>query len=363
VNKVILAPAGGRKTQTIVDLCKMGDDKKRLIVTFTTTGQKVIQERLWKHDCYTSNIEVSGWYAFLLNHFIYPYVYDKYPMQSVNGLHFVEGRDPTRYKSGSKRYFDSLGKVYSNNIGKLAFDIAQASEGACIERLQGIYHEIYFDEVQDLGGNDLEILQMLMESGIKIIAVGDVRQSTLKTSRTDRKNSDYNGLDKILWFRKMETKGICKIEERDVTWRCNQEIIDFADSVLPKKFEFPPTRSTQNKVTGHDGVFVVSWENVRRYIDCFSPTCYRHSVSTNTVDGGKATNFGLCKGETVSRGLIYPTGPIKSFLIDPKKQLTNKSASLFYVAITRAKYSVAIVVEEPQKYNIKEWSLQGIAEK
>lgn len=40
MNKVILAPAGGRKTQSIIVMCREGKDaRKRLVVTFTTTGQ------------------------------------------------------------------------------------------------------------------------------------------------------------------------------------------------------------------------------------------------------------------------------------------------------------------------------------
>lgn len=356
MNKVILAPAGGRKTQSIIDLCQMGDDaQKRLIVTFTTTGQKVIKERLWKNGCSSTNMEVLGWYSFLLKHFIYPYVYDLYPEQIVKGLHFIKGEDPTQYAKGVRRYFDKTGKVYSTRIGKLAFDILKASSNTCIERLEGIYDEIYFDEAQDLGGNDLEILECLLKSKIKITIVGDVRQSVLKTSRSDWKNIKYDGFKKILWFRKMESNQLCIIEEIMTTWRCNQEIINFADSVLSKNLDFPPTKSKQTDVSGHDGVFVVSWENLSTYLDLYLPECYRYNVKSKVLDKTEAINFGLCKGRTVPRVLIYPTGPIKKFLKDPKKSLTDKSAALFYVAITRAIYSVAIVVKKPKEYRITEW--------
>lgn len=360
MNKIILAPAGGRKTQAIVDRCHSGDDSKNiLIVTYTTTGQEVIKDRLFHKKSLDNQFEILGWYSFLLNNFIYPYVYDLYPNQSVLGLHFVEGKDPTMYKKGAQRHFDKTGRVYSNNISKLAYDIINSSEGACIERLEGIYDEIYFDEVQDLTGNDLEILELLFRTSIKIVAVGDVRQSIYSTSRTDRKNNKYKGLNKILWFRKMESMGLCEIEERTTTWRCNQEIIDFADSVLPKDLEFPPTESLQYDKTGHDGVFVVSWDNLPDYIDRFSPECYRYNVKSNILEGTEAINYRLCKGKTVPRVLIYPTNPIDKFLKYPhntKFALGDQSSSLFYVIITRAIYSVAIVVNNPKQYNLTEWT-------
>lgn len=356
MNKIILAPAGGRKTQTIVNNCLSGDTStSRLIVTFTTTGQKVIQERFWKKKSNIGKFEISGWYAFLLNHIIYPYVYDKYPQQTVKGFHFVEGNDPSRYRRGSKRYFDNEGKVYSSSIGKLAHDVAVASNGAWIDRLERIYDEIYFDEVQDLAGNDLDILKILFQSKIRVVCVGDVRQSIYSTNRSDTKYKNYRGLKKILWYKEMESLGLCEIEERTKTWRCNQDIINFADSVLPKELEFPGTTSENLDKTVHDGVFLVSWKNLQSYIDTYKPTCYRNKVNSPILKGTVATNFGQCKGQTVSRALIYPTKPIKLFLQDSTNQLKNQSASSFYVAITRAIHSVAIVVEKPNQYNIQEW--------
>ena len=106
MNKIILVPAGGRKTQSIIDCCNSGDRlKRRLIVTYTTTGQKVISDRLWQCNCSGTHLDVIGWYSFLLKHFIYPYVYDLYPEQAVTGLHFEEGKDPAQYQRGGKKIF------------------------------------------------------------------------------------------------------------------------------------------------------------------------------------------------------------------------------------------------------------------
>jgi len=41
--------------------------------------------------------------------------------------------------------------------------------------------------------------------------------------------------------------------------------------------------------------------------------------------------------------LIYPTAPIKKWLKDNSQNLKSVSRCKFYVAITRAKYSVGIV--------------------
>ena len=67
-------------------------------------------------------------------------------------------------------------------------------------------------------------------------------------------------------------------------------------------------------------------------------------------------NFGLCKGKTVPRVLIYPTKDMEKSLKNSKTMLKDQTASLFYVAITRAMYSVAIVVNKPRDFDITEWT-------
>jgi DNA helicase-2/ATP-dependent DNA helicase PcrA len=56
-------------------------------------------------------------------------------------------------------------------------------------------------------------------------------------------------------------------------------------------------------------------------------------------------NFGESKGLTFERVLIYPHGPARSWLALDVISHVEKSATKMYVAITRAKYSVAFVFD------------------
>lgn len=56
-----------------------------------------------------------------------------------------------------------------------------------------------------------------------------------------------------------------------------------------------------------------------------------------------AINFGDAKGLTFERVLIYPTKPMREWIKDHSSELVPKSRAKLYVAITRAKYSVAFV--------------------
>lgn len=80
MNRVTLAVAGSRKTQSIVDACANGaPEVRRLTLTFTRTGQSELAERL-RRACSPGAVpEVMGWYSFLLQHFIRPYLPLKFP--------------------------------------------------------------------------------------------------------------------------------------------------------------------------------------------------------------------------------------------------------------------------------------------
>jgi len=60
--------------------------------------------------------------------------------------------------------------------------------------------------------------------------------------------------------------------------------------------------------------------------------------------GLPAINFGASKGRTYERVLIFPTKPMLDYLA--RSDISKlKDRSKFYVAVTRAKYSVAFVTD------------------
>jgi hypothetical protein len=68
----------------------------------------------------------------------------------------------------------------------------------------------------------------------------------------------------------------------------------------------------------------------------------RYRIDTNTL-GYPAINFGIAKGRTYDRVLIFPTANMKKYL-KTKDVGDAGDIAKFYVAVTRAKYSVAFVV-------------------
>lgn len=105
-------------------------------------------------------------------------------------------------------------------------------------------------------------------------------------------------------------------------------------------------------------MFLIKQVSVERYMAKFKPTVLRYQLAIEPE-----WNYGNCKGLGFDRVLIYPSDPIKKYLRDGllHKIVKAKSQNAFdvakyYVAITRARYSVGIVYD----YGREEEFIEGV---
>ncbi|MGV1054784.1 UvrD-helicase domain-containing protein [Clostridium perfringens] len=228
------------------------------------------------------------------------------------------------------------------------------TKGAVIKRLSEIYDYIYIDEVQDLAGYDLDIIELLLKSDMKITLVGDIRQATYTTNNST-KNKKYLGVNIIDLFKVYEKKQLCSIIFQNESYRCNQEICNLADSLYPK---LPATVSKNTTITNHDGLFIVNNKNVQDYIKIFSPKILRYDKRTS-FDSKNILNFGQSKGLTFDRILIIPNLKFEKYLITGDISNIAKSKAKVYVALTRARYSVAFLCDKEVKLDsFKKWNVE-----
>lgn len=347
-----MAVAGARKTQSIVDACKNGPLKRRLVISYTLTGQQELTQRLNKECDAESLPEVLGWYSFLIGHWIKPYLPLFLPGRRLRGFSF-EG-NPGRFASGAGRYLDAESQAYKLHLSKLAIEVAKVSQGSVVDRLQRIYDEIYIDEVQDMTGCDLHVMDAIMESAIDLHMVGDIRQSVFDTNPQDPNLKQYRGLKMLDWFLERQASGALDITNSNVTWRSNQLIADFSDSLFDESLGFTSTVSRQSQVTGHDGVFIIKPEHVYRYYDQYQPLCLRWNKVSGKEFELPFKNFGMVKGITADRVLIHPTGTIEK-LIKAGTPLANKTACSLYVGVTRAKHSVVFIMADGGNTTLPAW--------
>lgn len=353
VNNLTLAVAGSGKTRELVEHCaELRHDKRAAVVTFTRANQAELQSRVSRSAGDHPGICVMGWFTFLLRDFARPFIPFKFPSERVRGFNF-EGR-PNRYAKGKARFLDSSGAAYRCELGRLAHELIDASERTLLRRLECCYDEILIDEVQDLHGHDWEVLDRLLKSSLRVRMVGDIRQAVLSTNPRSPKNKQYADAKVIKWFREREAAGILDITEKATTYRCCPEIASFSDTIFDAGWGFPVTKSRNMKRTGHDGVYVVRRRDVSSYVLRYRPQCLRYSSSFGNDIDLEYFNFGEVKGLQYERVLIVPTAGISEF-VRYGASLKSRTASRFYVAVTRAAQSVGIVLDDVEGCPLPIW--------
>lgn len=346
MNSVVIAVAGAGKTEELATRIAAEENTRRvLVLTYTERNQSEDAARIAsKLKVGQTSPEVSGWFSFLINQVVRPYLPLLFPYVKLRGL----GRDPSSFNglSGSKLFFSPAGDVYPGKLALLAAKIISASRGAVIRRLERIYDAIYIDEGQDLCGNDLFIVEVLMRSSLSIAIVLDPRQSVLQTSERDQKYKKCRREKVTLFYRDLEKRGLCVIEERRETHRFVPEIAAFSDAIIPAELGFEKTKSNVSSTGVHVGIFILQKNDVYEYACHIGATVLRVSKSAGSFDGLEVANFGECKGMQRDHVVVVATKAIEDTLLG-KKVLEGKSLCGFYVAITRARYSVAIAVKNP----------------
>jgi superfamily I DNA/RNA helicase len=343
-NLVVVASAGSRKTTHIVESAIKLEGKRVLITTYTNENLHQIRDFLNDRcGCIPRHVTLLSWYSFLLQDGVRPYqTFITSDNRRANSILFQELQQWQRRiaKANADTYFLTKGNdVYRDRVSELVCACDDTSKGLVIKRLAKVYDAIFIDEVQDLAGYDLTLLEKLFRFSIAVTAVGDPRQGTFSTNNS-AKNKQFKRSNMINWVTLHQKSGLIEVLERNECYRCNQKICDFADALFP---EFGKTKSLNNQITGHDGIFTVKPGQVPKYVSEHKPVVLRWNKSTDTMQF-PAMNFGASKGRTYDRVLIFPTKPMLLYLETHDVEKAG-DRSKFYVGVTRAKFSVAFVVE------------------
>lgn len=364
-NKLVIAAAGSGKTTFLVNEALRHREGTVLITTYTQANEAEIRKKFVElNGCVPSHVQIQTWFSTLLQHGIRPYQGGLYD-EKIRGMLLVNQPSALRYivkKTGfkvyygesdhfSKHYFTDDSKVYSDKISKLVVRCNQKSDGAVIERMSKGFTHIFIDEIQDLAGYDLEILKLLLKSRSNLLFVGDPRQVTYLTHIEKKHNGYREG--RIKEFIQAECKRMnCEIDEDtlNVSHRNNAMICEYSSKLYP---QYTPCQSSQYEMTGHDGIYLVRKKDVDLYLQKYNPVQLRDSVRESVDKNFKVVNFGESKGLTFERVLIYPTQPFRRWIDNNNFELPPMSRSKFYVALTRARYSVGIIYDFDEESNLE----------
>lgn len=364
-NELIIASAGSGKTTTLVEKAieKANAGETVLITTFTEACEEEVRNKLvQKTNGYIpDNITTQTWFSFLIRHGAKPYQ-DYVIGTEITGLILVNGKSGFRFnteggpvywgegKNPYEFYFSKSGKIYSDKLAKLVIRCNKDSSGKVINRISQCFDNIFIDEVQDLAGYDLEILKELFDCQSNILLVGDPRQATYSTNNA-QKHSKFKKSEIVNFFSDDTIKIDRDNKSLTVNHRCSPRICEYSNTLHP---DLPESTSGNDIVTGHDGLFIVDKAHINSYLEEYNPVQLRYSIKENINPNYPVFTFGKSKGLTFDRVLIYPTNPIFKWLISSKNELKGISRAGFYVALTRARYSVGIVLDAKQCKEMKE---------
>jgi DNA helicase-2/ATP-dependent DNA helicase PcrA len=298
------------------------------------------------------NVDVMTWFGFLLRECARPYQSAKHADKRIETLLFVNGQSAkyvAEHKT-SQHYFANGDMIYSDKIAKFVIECEEKSERRVTARLRAIYTDVFIDEFQDLAGWDLDVVKMLLQSGLRITLVGDPRQHIYSTNASS-KNKQFLGIKLVDLVKKWKEECLWQEVPMSGTWRCNQAICNFTNALWP---DMEPMKSLATDVTEHDGVFLVATALTGQYISRFSPQVLRYNNNAEPY-GCSALNFGVAKGLQFNRVLIVPTAPIEKFLKTGQLRHVEKSKDKLHVAITRARHSVGFVYDGPSEIVGSRW--------
>lgn len=366
-NDVIFAAAGSGKTYSICSKAiklAAGTSKTILLVTYTNEGVRSLETEYKKQNfgVVDSNVKITTWYSFVLSDFIKPYQcllnlkYKHYknefpydiPENFIKSIAFYQNENTPKYfNKGHVQYFiNGVHDVQKNKASELAYKCNTDSSGKVIKRLEEIYFHIFFDELQDYAGWDLELLLLLFSSAIPITCVGDYKQATFRTNNS-LKNKQYRD-DKIKdFFELQQKKGICSITYSKITRRFNQDICNYINTIHG---------DTNNQVcqcceiefqNENSGVYIIEPKYLSDYCNYYSPTILRYDRDSQIPfsHNCQVLNYGNSKGLTLDRVVIIPVGTVLPFIQNGTKITSPQTKSKFYVACTRARHSIVFAIE------------------
>lgn len=343
-NNVVLACAGSGKTWGICNdaIFQRVGTKKVLMVSYTHKGVYSLNNEYTKQNygVVDNHVKICTWFQFLLQELIKPYQSEFLKeINKIESCDFSQMYGEKFDKKNTRKYFlNNENDVKANNASEFALYLNQLSGGAVLNRLEEVYSCIYIDELQDLVGRDIELLELLFLSSIKIYCVGDYKQSTLKTHNA-KSNKDKSGVHVFDYVETLKNSHNLEIIKSNCSRRFIQDIANFVNMICPSD----PVISIVEADEKAMGVYQILKKDVPDYISNFKPDILRYDKRSSTMDY-PALNFGVCKGMTMKRVLIFPNKPLKAFLLNPSIKMN--ASEKYYVGSTRAMYSLAFVLDK-----------------
>lgn len=329
--RVIFAVAGSGKTTYIIN--QLNERERYLIITYTNNNiQNLRRGVIKKFGYFPQNIKLYSFYSFLYSICYKPFLHDKLKAKGIN-----YDQIPPRYiKSTTREYYidNSSNRLYSSRISKILF--VTEVQGYVVERISKYFDHLYIDEIQDIGGNDFNLLKEISKANVNQIYVGDFFQHTYDTSRDGTTNSKlHNNLENYInEFKKMGVNS--DTETLSKSFRCSPTICKYITDTLSISIEsHREDKTIVNYIDDfeiadqifYDSSIVKLFYNEHYNYDCFS------------------RNWGDCKGEDkyFDVCVVLNKSTLDKFIKGKLDEMPSTTKNKLYVAMSRAKNNLYLI--------------------
>ena len=360
-NKIVIAAAGSGKTTYLIEEAVKIKSERVLITTYTESNEAEIRQKFFDLvGRVPANVVIMTWFSFLITHGVKPFQGGLFEFP-VSGMVLVSTQSGLKFRTRQgqpvfwaedhidKHYFDPTRRVYSDKLPKLAIRCNEKSGGAVIDRISRVFPHVFVDEVQDLAGYDLDVLASLARSSVRLLMVGDPRQVTYLTHH-ERRYQKYADGGIVDFLRSEYPKVPVDIDETTLnrSHRNSATICAVSSRLFPALPASQPCEciGCRTGTAAGAGAFILRMADYAHYLATVRPLQLRDKITSRGVDCRlPAMNFGESKGRGFDHVVILPTDPMRLWLCDPATNLKPQSRAKFYVALTRARYSVAIAMD------------------
>lgn len=346
----IIACAGAGKTYTICSQALLLDGRS-LMITYTNRGRDAIYREIMNQNqgIASSHITVETWFEFLLREIIRPYQSllksDLSGPNKIKSIDFSTTHETNYRKSGYNRWITKDGNIRQNEVATVALKLLEDIGPLVLRRLRQQYTSVFIDEFQDLAGHDLDIIEFLLQSELFLTVVGDPKQATFRTNESPA-NKQKCGPNFGNWVIAMARRDLILPKYLQVSRRFGSQIANLANAIDPRDKQLTGTKQESRD---HQGIYLVKFDDIDAYMKESGATCLVIDKRARRKLSGhpSALNFGECKGLTFDDILIVCPGPLERFL-HTGRPLTSNVAK-YYIAVTRARHSVAFAVKNIDK--------------
>jgi superfamily I DNA/RNA helicase len=361
-NHVVIAAAGSGKTTYLVREALKVKGEKVLITTYTESNEAEIKQKFFEINGHMpSNVVVMTWFSFLITHGVKPFQGGLFEFP-VKGMILVENRSGFRARNlqgqpiywgeeqFERHYFGTGHQIFSDKLSKLVIRCNEMSSGNVVDRISRIFKHVFVDEVQDLAGYDLDILVAFFKSSARVLLVGDPRQVTYLT-HNEAKHTKYSNGGLVQFLKTLPKKIPIEIDEDTlvISHRNSAAICNFSSRLYPdmKPSQACSCEECRNKEVDGSGIFIVRRADYTRYIETYPAAVQlRDKVTSRGVDQRfRFMNFGESKGRGFDRVIILLTESMAKWIHNVDAELPPQTRARLYVALTRARHSVALVAD------------------